>query len=285
MTSLDERGKLAVAIIAFYLPCSLFTVVLVLRHGFKRDAGWIFLLALAILRISFGVIYMAAELIRPRNPRLYATASIFQGIGVSPLLLATLAFLGAMSVCGFYSAYFVLRLLGMFTLVALVLLIDGGATSALDNANTSNRPKTIKRIGYLMFVALYILFSGVHIVFWVFRGPLSPSRRLLLKGISAALPFIGVRVVYGVLSVYSSEGHDVATTVISPRTSISKFNTVNGSWALYLTMSLLSEYIAVCIYIAVGMMIRVERVETEGQRSAETTVDTAQDNHTAHAGA
>lgn len=48
MPSLDGFGKLAPPVIVFYIPIFIVTLILVLRHGFKRDAGWIFLLIFSI---------------------------------------------------------------------------------------------------------------------------------------------------------------------------------------------------------------------------------------------
>lgn len=47
MPTLDNFGKLGAATIVFYVPILCVSAVLVFRHGFKRDAGWIFLLFLS----------------------------------------------------------------------------------------------------------------------------------------------------------------------------------------------------------------------------------------------
>jgi len=43
MPTLDARGKIAAAQIAFYVPLAAFTLVLIHRYAFRRDAGWLFL--------------------------------------------------------------------------------------------------------------------------------------------------------------------------------------------------------------------------------------------------
>lgn len=43
MPSLDAHGRLAAAIIPFYIPILAISFMLVLRHGFRRESGWIFL--------------------------------------------------------------------------------------------------------------------------------------------------------------------------------------------------------------------------------------------------
>jgi len=69
----------------------------------------------------------------------------------------------------------------------------------------------------------------------------------LLSGISSALPFLGIRVLYSILSAYSTS---------TP--SLAKFNRVTGEWQLYL-MSLVLEYIVVLIYMGVGILVPLRK--------------------------
>jgi hypothetical protein len=48
MPSLDVRGKIAAAQIAFYVPLGVFTLALLYRYAFRRDAGWLFLFIFAL---------------------------------------------------------------------------------------------------------------------------------------------------------------------------------------------------------------------------------------------
>ena len=54
MAALDERGDISIAIICVYVPISFLALLLTLRHGFSRQAGWISLLIFAIgMPLSF----------------------------------------------------------------------------------------------------------------------------------------------------------------------------------------------------------------------------------------
>ena len=44
---LDQRGGIAVGEVIFYIPVLIVSFILVLRHGFRRQAGWIFLFLLS----------------------------------------------------------------------------------------------------------------------------------------------------------------------------------------------------------------------------------------------
>jgi hypothetical protein len=56
MPSLDDHGKRGAATIPFYVPILVISFVLVLRHGFTRDSGWIFILIFSIGKFSVEVI-------------------------------------------------------------------------------------------------------------------------------------------------------------------------------------------------------------------------------------
>lgn len=40
---LDVRGDIAAAEIGFYVPVAVFTLILTVRYGLSKDAGWLFL--------------------------------------------------------------------------------------------------------------------------------------------------------------------------------------------------------------------------------------------------
>lgn len=48
MPSLDDHGKLGAAVIPFYVPILVASAVVVFRHGFGRNTGWIYLLLFSI---------------------------------------------------------------------------------------------------------------------------------------------------------------------------------------------------------------------------------------------
>ena len=46
------------------------------------------------VRITGGALFIAAEKVNPPNVSLYTTAYILESVGLSPLMLATIGFLG-----------------------------------------------------------------------------------------------------------------------------------------------------------------------------------------------
>lgn len=73
----------------------------------------------------------------------------------------------------------------------------------------------------------------------------------LLIGISCALPFLGVRVAYGILSTWSSS---------SP--SLARFG---NDWVLFLTMGLVMEYCVALIFMLTGTSLPLRRDRRYGR--------------------
>lgn len=53
MPTLDNLGKISAATMVLYIPILIIAAILVFRHGFTRDAGWIF-----IAIFSFSKLYL-----------------------------------------------------------------------------------------------------------------------------------------------------------------------------------------------------------------------------------
>src|ERR1700690_2488103 len=100
-----------------------------------------------LVRIAGGALLVAAELVTPQKTSLYTAAYILQSVGLSPLLLATIGFIGLVYVS---STFFkegrsdasvisgqhafsespkmsrTLRLIGGLTITAMAIAIAGG---------------------------------------------------------------------------------------------------------------------------------------------------------------
>jgi hypothetical protein len=48
MAKLENRGIIAVAMIGFYAPVAILTLVLLFRYALRRDAGWFFLFVFSL---------------------------------------------------------------------------------------------------------------------------------------------------------------------------------------------------------------------------------------------
>ncbi|TFK93049.1 hypothetical protein K466DRAFT_479360 [Polyporus arcularius HHB13444] len=259
---LDARGNIAAAEIALYIPVLLIGVFLALRHGFKREAGWVFLVVLSIVRIIGGVTHVLSEH-DPSNSTERTIYSIMEAAGLSPLLTASLGFLRTVTQYSPLEENTLLtrglRIVGLIGTIGLALAISGGV-SAGDATSQSdlNSALTQRHAGVILFIVMYAGVVGTTIFCWQSRSLILRYRRQLLIGVTATLPFLGIRVLYSVLSSFSPyplqivDGQQVLS--IPSNSGLGKFSTVSSEWGLYLIMSVLMEYIAVIIYVVVGII-------------------------------
>ncbi|KAH9836536.1 uncharacterized protein C8Q71DRAFT_758388 [Rhodofomes roseus] len=261
---LDPRGDIAIAEIIVYLPVLVVSGILVARHGVARKAGWIFLLILSLVRIIGGATAVAAEQ-NPSDKTLDIVSATLTSAGVSPLLLATIGFLGTVCYRTLGDEPLIwrgLRIMSLLCSVALLLAIVGGVK--MGNAKTIadlNSANTLRHAGAAMFAVLFVLIFLLHMYCWVSRSRITKARRTLLASISLALPFLLIRVVYTVLSSaapYTTSLSSAGGSSTTSNSPLSKFNSSTGSWIIYLLMSVLAEYAAVVVYCVAGTRIRLQ---------------------------
>lgn len=92
--TLNSHGDLAIVELIFYTPALALALWVAGRHGFGRQAGWIFLAVLILVRIIGSAMLLASE--HKPSTALITGAAILDGVGISPLLLAMLGILKRM---------------------------------------------------------------------------------------------------------------------------------------------------------------------------------------------
>jgi len=236
----------------FYVPIFGISLALAFRHEFKQ--GWVFLCMFALTRIIGGAMMVAAELIQPVNVTLYIIAFILEATGLSPLLMATLGFLRAVgqnSAGNSGQSARVFRILHLVGMAGIALAIYGGSTANDTDPQKQSNSNMFRHIGTILFLILYLALAFLHVVYWFQIRTLIKHRRPLLIAISCALPFLGIRMLYAVLSTFS--GSLVVTSSSTTNTnSLSKFNMATGDWQIYLVMSVMMEGIVAVIYTTAG---------------------------------
>lgn len=249
--ALDARGDISAAIIAVYVPVLIISLFVTFRHGFSRKGGWLSMVILSITRIVGASLHIAAEQTRPVKVGLFIGYFVLEGAGLAPLLLATTEFLGTISERAFDQDRIVttgLRLMYLLGLACLGLNIAGGTQASGSNPSKGS---TLRHVSVILYAVFYVLIVLVHFRFWAHRDQIMKHRRNLLIGISAALPFLLVRVVYSVLSGFAPPNYGQPSSN-TPSNSLSKFNT-SGPWEIWLFMAVLPELGAVLVYVVAGL--------------------------------
>lgn len=125
-------------------------------------------------------------------------------------------------------------------MIALILCIVGGIDEASSDLSDQQDGSKYYKAGIAIFIVIYFLLVGLTIITaWdLYRAP--PGENRVYIAVAVALPFIAVRLLYSILSVY---------------TSINAFSAVDGNTIVELCMALVEEFVVVAMYTAAGLAV------------------------------
>jgi hypothetical protein len=133
----------------------------------------------------------------------------------------------------FHAIHF--RLLQLLITIGLILCIVGG-TSSYSSTGVYQPQATTKAGVVLYLIAFIVLVLIAAVVASKLSNAPSEDKRLVWAVI-IALPFILVRIIYSLISVFSHNRH---------------FNLITGSIIIHVFMSVLEEMAVVIIYLVIG---------------------------------
>lgn len=248
MGKITYRDGVAIGELGFYVPSLVVAIFLVIRHGYSRNSGWIFLVIFALVRI-IGAGFQLAEINNTTSTSLYTGSLIMQNIGLSPLELATLGLLNRVltNISRNYKVLVkpsYLRLIQVMVVVGLILAIVGAVDTSNDLATTGQwHPQKLSKVGTALFVAAYaiIALTIVSTLFLVSYAAADEKRILVV--LILTMPFLAVRVIYSAISNFST---------------LASFNVLNGNVTIMMVMELIMELICVILYEIVGLMVQKE---------------------------
>jgi hypothetical protein len=255
---------IAIAELCVYSPIFLLTFVIVFRHGFKRQSGWVYLAIFCIVRIA-GAALKILSAKRPQSIDDAEWAAILQSVGLSPLLLTTLGLLkritdlvttrvraegtnivmtGAGGKIGNLIAKRataaslrsrIIQLSHIPIVIGLVLCIVGGT-----NTGDAKKGMTFTKVGIVIFLVFYIVLAILVAVTARDISNAPRGEKRLYWVIVAAIPFLGVRLLWSLIEVF---GHD------------KKFSITGGDPWVNFGMAIVEEFIIVCMYTLLGLTL------------------------------
>lgn len=258
---LPERENIAIAEIAVYFPAIALALYVFVRHGLKL--GWIYIVVFCGLRIA-GAIMTILSVKHPTSITDATWGAILGSIGLSPLLLAALGILDRLyatlpkktlsisrtctdisnlsneSLPNKKSIILAIRLLHIPAVLALLLAIVGGTRIASTNVSKHSSGQDFEKAGGILFLVVFLALVGLAVLTTAsMRGLPSPEKRLLFA-VLAALPFLAVRLLYGLLIDFAND---------------KTFNIQDGNATVQLCMAILEEMIVVAFFLAAGMSV------------------------------
>jgi hypothetical protein len=127
------------------------------------------------------------------------------------------------------------RLLQLLITIGLVLCIVGG-TSSTSSAGVY-QPHTTTKVGVVLYLIAFIALGLVAVVITYKLSNAPSDDKRLVWAVIIALPFILVRLIYSLTSVFSHNRH---------------FNLITGSVVIHVVMAVLEEMAVVFIYLGIG---------------------------------
>ncbi|CAM1502956.1 Fc.00g077320.m01.CDS01 [Cosmosporella sp. VM-42] len=212
---LSSYDKISIGEIVVYSFFLIGAILLCIKHGITRSAGWRFLIILALARL-IGSGMELATINDPTNKNLYIGWLVLNGVGFGPLILMLLGLLSRLFESINRQGHVVvkplyLRAIQLLMLVAMILLIVGGTNGNYSTVN--GKPKvsypTESKVGViLMVVVLALLIFETFIVFRN-QGYISQGEHRILVAVAACLPFVIVRLIYTCYLILGNKSQNV----------------------------------------------------------------------------
>lgn len=247
--------------IVYFVPALPFTIWVCVKHGFSREAGWLLLTILSLVRIVGAATGVAAWK-EPTNKDLIATSIIMGSIGSATLVAALTGVVNRIDT-GTGGSSLSPRLrkwLQIVGLVAVILGIVGGINLADSDPETRSDGQSYIKASIILvftqFVATAIILSlSAKKLRYIWKGD-----RILFFVAAACLPFVLVRLIYSISAAFN------------PTSSI--FSVTSGTVAavaVRATLGTAMEIIAVTLLIFGGL--RAPRMRQGEVLSKETSED------------
>jgi hypothetical protein len=261
----STQEGIAIAEICVYIPIFILTLIVVFRHGFRRQLGWIYLAIFCIIRLA-GAGFKIASVNNPTNITDIEWSSILSSVGLSPLLLATLGLLKRVTdevsnhsrsnstpFSGGIIANVitkratansrrsrVIQVALLPTTIALIFCVVGGIDESNSSASEISEGKKFTKIGVMIFFLIYILLFSLVVITIKDVGNAPRGEKYVYLAVVCALPFLAVRLLWSILATFSNN---------------SDFSLAGGKPLIQLFMAIVEEFIIVCFYTLVGLTI------------------------------
>ncbi|KAM6478108.1 hypothetical protein HDV62DRAFT_383171 [Trichoderma sp. SZMC 28011] len=246
--TLDSHGKLALVEVIVYVPIGLFCIYNNIRHGFRRDAGWIYLTIFTIIKIAGSIMTMEIE--NGKDQNLTTTAAILNTVALSPLLNASLSFLNVgLNKSRSFTRHIAtaLKPLHLLIIFGLILSVSGGISRTKTSQNSLDDGARELQAASGVFALTWVLMAFACFIYMANISLVQRSAKRLIVSVTLAMPLLCIRIVYSGLNAInldtsSSTGHT------------SKFTPVTGDWRIYLALGLVPEFGVVLLYTICGII-------------------------------
>ncbi|GKZ33168.1 hypothetical protein AbraIFM66950_002954 [Aspergillus brasiliensis] len=229
MTTTSEQA-LCIVIIIYFFPALFVAAWLCRLHGFGKQLGWLYLTLLCLVRVVGSALRIASEI--NHNTSTSMAADVISSVGIMTLLLGMLELIDHFeSMLPFRPiSQRVWAFLQLTQYAALILYAVGMGMGRTD----LNRASTV-----IVVVSFVVQLATCAVLSRHMYHPACDRRLLLLAIIS--IPFLAVRVIYG-----------VATTFVASK---SPFNTGMTGVVISAFLQYLLEFVATALFLYAGVVL------------------------------
>lgn len=258
----DASEILNIIEIAFFVPALPLSIYVCYKHGFKREAGWLLLTILSVIRIVGAACGIAAS--KNGDQTLIEISLIMSSVGSATLVAAFTGITNRVAEGSKGSPLSTQqrKLLQIIGIVAIILGIVGGTKIADTDPSTRSTGQTYLKVAVIMILIQYLAtcivlgFSAMN-----FRHILDVDRKLFFCVVLAA-PFLFVRVIYSILAAFNSNS-----------STFSLLSTTIVAVAVRACLGIAMEVVTVYLFILAGI---VSPKMITGHRSSEVESSTQQ---------
>lgn len=257
---------ISIAELCVYIPILILTLIIIFRHGFQRQLGWIYLSIFCLIRL-IGAGFKISSVHNPANKTDTEWAAILNSVGLSPLLMASLGLLkritdqcsthvrsnsNILPVGGIIGKLVtskatansrrsrIIQVAQLPTMIALILCIAGGTDAASSSTSEQQSGTKDTKAGVIIFCIVYILLAFLAIITVTDVRKAERGEKRIYIAVMAALPFIAIRLLWSVISAFSHS---------------KDFSVVNGKPVIQLVMATLEEFVVVVMYTVAGLTV------------------------------
>ena len=244
MAPLNAHASISIFQLIFFTPALIAAIYLCTKHGIGRSSGWFFLVTVSLFRISGA----ATQLATYSHPTvgLFTASAILSSFGLSTLILASIGFLSRSADSSSMMRSTILhpmvyRLVQLLVTVGLIVVIVGDSSINFDSQNGGaiNIPAEAKA-GIIIILAAWVITASITVATVANISKIVETERLLAWAVLVALPFILVRLVYGILVIFLNDKH---------------FNLLAPSTYVEWVMATIEECFVVLLYLLVGFKV------------------------------
>lgn len=248
---IPDYERLAIVELIFFTPALIISIFLSIKHGFGRDQSWFFINLLSLCRVIGSVCGIAAasdsSASQTTVTNLFIAYYVCNGIGINFLILALVGLLRRVNT-GLYSATRIpptaLRLVILPLLAAIILNAISGANYGSSDPDTSNASLAEAKAGSIIVLAVGLVVSlATGYLLSRLSAVQRDGDRTLLFIVAISLPFLAIRIIYGICIAFDGSNPNETFYRLSPNVWAQAF------------MSVAEEFIIVTLVLAGGIMV------------------------------